>query len=395
MAEEDKVIGDREAASAPGGTGILTQEEAVQEAVPVTARRAGAAPSLEEAPAEAPPLPPSADDRKRRRNGGGKTAITVTVVLVAIVGLSAWYLSRPTPLIIQGEADSTRIDIAARVDGRISKIPVVRGQNVDAGSTLLSIDNPELVAKYEEAIATKGVAEAELARIHAGTRAETIAVRKAEIDRTAAEAKLAQQSYDRIRQLTAGQFATQQKLDEMTDALRVAQRSYDQAMLAYAEAVAGFTPEEVRMAETKVAQADAAAKTLKSLVDQMVVTAPADTQVYQIDIEQGEVVAPGIPLLSLVDLNDIWLHFDLREDLLRDLKLGDEIEVRIPALDDREVVAEVRLIASKGEYAGWRATRATGDFDLRTFAIRAYPAEKIVGLRPGMSAYAEWPLAKQ
>src|SRR5262249_24402422 len=160
-----------------------------------------------------------------------------------------WYLSRPTPLIIQGEADSTRIDIAARVDGRISKIPVVRGQNVDAGSTLLRIDNPELVAKYEEAIANKDVAEAELARIHAGTRAETIAVRKAEIDRTASEAALVQQSYDRVRQLTAGQYATQHRLDEVTDALRVAQRSYDQAKLAYAEAVAGFTPEEVRMAE--------------------------------------------------------------------------------------------------------------------------------------------------
>jgi HlyD family secretion protein len=94
----------------------------------------------------------------------------------AIVALSAWYLSRPTSLIIQGEAVSTRIDIAARVDGRVSRIPVLRGQYVDKGAILLRIDNPELVAKYEEAIADKGVAEPELARIHAGTRAETIAV---------------------------------------------------------------------------------------------------------------------------------------------------------------------------------------------------------------------------
>ena len=125
--------------------------------------------------------------------------------MFAIVALSAWYLSRPTSLIIQGEADSTRIDIAARVDGRVSRIPVVRGQYVDRGANLLRIDNPELVAKYEEAIADKGVAEAELARIHAGTRAETIAVRKAEIDRTASEAALAQQTFDRIRQKDPGQ----------------------------------------------------------------------------------------------------------------------------------------------------------------------------------------------
>jgi len=321
------------------------------------------------------------------------TAIVLAVIVAAIVGLSAWYLSRPVPLMIQGEADSTRIDIAARVDGRIAKIPVERGQDVPAGTVLLRIDNPELIAKLAEAVAAKGVADAELARIHAGTRAETVAVRKAEIDRTAADVALAQQTYDRLRKLVAGQYATQQRLDEATASLRVAQRSNDQAKLAYQEAIAGFTPEEVRMAETKVLRAEAAVNTLQSLVDQMVVTAPAATQVYQIDIEQGEVVAPGIPLLSLVEMNDIWVGFDLREDLIKGVKLGDKFDVRIPALGDRRISVEVKLIAAKGEYAGWRATRATGDFDLRTFAIRAYPVEPIPGLRPGMSAYADWPTA--
>ena len=330
---------------------------------------------------------------KRSSHSGVPTAIVLAMIVAAIVGMSAWYLSRPTPLLIQGEADSTRIDIAARVDGRISKIAVERGQNVPAGAVLLRIDNPELVARLAEAVAAKGVADAELARIHAGTRAETVAVRKAEIDRTGADVALAQQTYDRLKKLVAGQYATQQRLDEATAALRVAQRSYDQAKLGYQEAIAGFTPEEVRMAETKVARAAAAVATLQALVDQMVVTAPSATQVYQINVEQGEVVAPGIPLLTLVDMNDIWLRFDLREDLIKDVKLGDKIELRVPALGDRRVTTEIRLIAARGEYAGWRATRATGDFDLRTFAIRAYPTEPVPGLRPGMSAYAEWPAA--
>ena len=328
---------------------------------------------------------------KRSSHSGVPTAIVLAAIVAAIVGMSAWYLSRPTPLLIQGEADSTRIDIAARVDGRISKIAVERGQNVPAGAVLLRIDNPELVARLAEAVAAKGVADAELARIHAGTRAETVAVRKAEIDRTAADLALAQQTYDRLKKLVAGQYATQQRLDEATAALRVAQRGYDQAKLGYQEAIAGFTPEEVHMAETKVLRAAAAVATLQSLVDQMVVTAPAATQVYQINVEEGEVVAPGIPLLTLVEMNDIWLRFDLREDLIKDVKLGDKIALRIPALGDRRVVTEIRLIAARGEYAGWRATRATGDFDLRTFAIRAYPTEAVPGLRPGMSAYAEWP----
>jgi HlyD family secretion protein len=126
------------------------------------------------------------------------------------------------------------------------------------------------------------------------------------------------------------------------------------------------------------------------LVDQLTVSAPVASQVYQIPAEEGEVVTPGVPLLSLVDLADTWLGFSLREDLTAGLNVGDRFAVRIPALGNREVVVEIRVIATKGEYAGWRATRGTGDFDLRPFAIRAYPVEKIDGLRPGMSVYADW-----
>jgi len=64
--------------------------------------------------------------------------------------------------------------------------------------------------------------------------------------------------------------------------------------------------------------------------------------------------------------------------------------VRIPALGDRRITVEVKLIATKGEYASWRATRATGDFNLRTFSIRAYSVDKVPELHPGMSAYTDW-----
>ena len=92
----------------------------------------------------------------------------------------------------------------------------------------------------------------------------------------------------------------------------------------------------------------------------------------------------------MIDLDDMWIHFDLREDLVKTLKVGDRFDVRIPALADRRITVEVKLIATKGEYASWRATRATGDFDLRTFSIRAYPVDKVPELRPGMSAYLDW-----
>ena len=350
--------------------------------------------SVEEAEARDAPSSTKAAEAPRRepagRADGTVHAILVAVIIVAIVGLSLWYLTRPAPLLVQGEIDSTRIDLAARVDGRVAKIRVARGETVAAQAALIDIDNPELVAKYHEAAAARAGAEAELARIRVGTRPEIIAERKAGIDAADANVVLAKQTYDRLHQLAADQYAPQAQLDQATDQLRVAQRTDDQAKLAYDEAVNGFTKEEHEIAEANVTKAAAAVATLKALVDQMVVLAPVASQVYRINVEDGEFVLPGVPLLSLVDLDDTWIRFDLREDLLKGLKIGDRITVRIPALGDRQVTAEIRLIPPQGEYAGWRATRATGDFDLRTFQIRAYPAEKIPGLRPGMSVYAEW-----
>ena len=145
--------------------------------------------------------------------------------------MAIWYLARPEPLLVQGEAESTRVDIAARVSGRLAKIAVARGQNVAAGATLLVIDNPELVAELREAEAAKLIADAELSRINVGTRAEIIAQRKAEIDRATADVTLAQQTYDRTKQLAAAQFAPQSKLDQDTNALTLAQKRLDQAKL--------------------------------------------------------------------------------------------------------------------------------------------------------------------
>jgi HlyD family secretion protein len=330
------------------------------------------------------PPPPASARRVEPR------AIIVGVLFVAIIGLAIWYLARPEPLLVQGEVESTRVDIAARVSGRLAKIAVARGQDVAAGAMLLQIDNPELIAELQEARAEKGVADAELARINAGTRSEIVAQRKAEIDRATADLTLARQTYDRTRQLVADRFAPQSKLDQDAAALTTTQNRVGQATLAYQEAVRGFTAEEREIAEANVGRAVAKIETVKSLADQLSVTAPLASQVYQIPVEEGEVVIPGIPLLSLVDLNDTWVGFSLREDLIAGLKVGDRFSVRIPALRDLSTVVEVRVIAPKGEYAGWRATRATGDFDLRTFRIRAYPVQKIPGLRPGMSVYTDW-----
>ncbi len=316
--------------------------------------------------------------------------LIVVVLFVVMIGLSLWYLTRREPLVIQGEVQSRTFDMAARVDGRIGQIVVARSQDVSQGAPLIRIDNPELIAKEKQSEAALRVAEAELARVRAGFRAETIAVRQAEVERAEADLTLAQKTFERTRQLVATHDSPQSQFDKDRAALTLAERSLDQARFAYKEAVAGFTREDLGVALAKVETAKADVDTLRALVDQMVVMAPADSQVFRIPVEDGEFVLPGVPLISLIDPKDMWVQFDLREDLLRDLRQGSKFDVRVPALGGRVVELEVRVIAAKGEYTGWRATRASGDFDLRTFEIRAYPTQPVAGLRPGMSVYTDW-----
>ena len=326
----------------------------------------------------------------KRRSSGNAPAVILAVIIVGVVALSIWYLVRPQPLLLQGEVDSTRLDIAARVDGRVAEIPVVRGQDVSAGAVLVRIDNPETMAKLEQARAAKVVAEAQLANINAGTRPEVIAARKAAHERAQAATTLAQQTYDRLRELLRKGFATRAQLDQATDSLHESQKATEQAKFAYEQAVHGYTREERQIAVSIVRKATADIESVQSIVDQMVVYAPVASQLYKRNVEPGEYVSPGVPLFTLIDLNETWVHFDLREDLAKTLKVGDRFAVRVPALGERTITVEVKLIATRGEYASWRATRATGDFDLRTFEVRAYPVDKVPELRPGMSAYTDW-----
>jgi len=339
---------------------------------------------------ESTPDAPGGEPAKTAHNPTRAPSIIVGVIAAVVVGLSVFYLARPVPLLVQGEVDATRLDIAARVDGRVGKLPVERGQNVAAGAVLVEIDNPETVAKHEQMKAAKAVADAQLANVLVGTRVEVVAARKAEMDRAQAALVLAQKTFDRTHTLTEQGNAPQARLDQATDALHETERAVDQAKSAYEQAVNGYTREERAIAKANVEKAEADIHGVQSIIDQLVVYAPVASQVYQRNVEPGEYVSPGVPLVTLINLGDVWIHFDLREDLIKGLKVGDKFDVRIPALNDRSVTVEVKLIATKGEYASWRATRASGDFDLRTFSIRAYPVQPVHELRPGMSAYLDW-----
>src|SRR5580693_5114727 len=178
--------------------------------------------------------------RKERKDAPKSAArvpsVIVAIVAAAVIVLSMYYLMRPGPLIVQGEVDATRLDIAARVDGRVKEIPVERGQNVPAGAVLVRIDNPETLAKHGQMRAAEAVAAAQLANVLAGTRVETIAARKAEMERAQAALVLAQKTFDRTNILTQQGNAPQARLDQMTDSLHESERAVDQATSAYEQA---------------------------------------------------------------------------------------------------------------------------------------------------------------
>src|SRR5258708_5453394 len=209
---------------------------------------------------------PSDGKEKNTRTATRAPSIIVGIVAGVVVALSVFYLLRPEPLLVQGEADATRFDIAARVDGRVKEIPVERGQNVPAGAVLARIDNPETLAKHEQMRAAKIVAEAQLANVLVGTRVETIAARKAEMERAQAALVLAQKTFDRTHTLTEQGNAPQARLDQVTDALHESERAVDQAKSAYDQAVHGYTKQERAISKTNVHKPTTHIHSLQSLI---------------------------------------------------------------------------------------------------------------------------------
>src|SRR6266700_1634073 len=234
---------------------------------------------------------PSDRQDKNARTATRVPSIIVGIVAAVVVVLSVFYLLRPEPLLVQGEVDATRLDIAARVDGRVKEIPAERGQNVPAGAVLVRIDTPETLAKHGPTAAAKAVAEAQLANILAGTRAEVVAARKATLARAQAAQVLAQKTFDRVQHLTEQGNAPQARLDPVTANLHESERAVDQAKSAHDQAVNGYTREEREIAKANVEKASADIQAVQSIVDQMGIYAPVAAQIYQRNVEPGEYVS--------------------------------------------------------------------------------------------------------
>ncbi len=316
----------------------------------------------------------------------GLIALIIVVILIFIVGL---IINRPEPIIIQGEADASEIRISGKITGRINQFNVEEGSKVNMGDTLVIIDSPELSAKLEQANAAESAAQAQNKKAIKGARKEQIMGAFEMWQKAQVGVDISKKSYDRVQHLFEKGVVTAQKRDEAEAQYKAAVATANAAKSQYDMAKNGAESEDKEAALALVDRAKGAVNEVKSYFKEITLTSPINGEVTDVYPKRGELVGAGAPIMSIVDLNDIWFSFNVREDLLGELKMGKTFKVKVPALNNQIVEVKVTYIKALASYATWKATKTTGQFDVKTFEVRARPTAKVENLRPGMTALFE------
>jgi len=316
----------------------------------------------------------------------GLIALIVVVILIFIVGI---IINRHEPVIIQGEADASEIRISGKIPGRIKEFRGEEGSQVKAGDTLVIIDSPELTAKLEQASAAQNAASAQDRKANKGARKELILGAFEMYQKAQVGVDITKKSYDRVQRLFDKGVVTAQKRDEAEAQYKASVATSNAAKSQYDMALNGAEKEDKEAALALVDRAKGAVNEVKSYIRETTLTSPINGEITEIYPKCGELVGTGAPIMSIVDLNDMWFTFNIREDLLDDLKMGKTFSVKVPALNNRVIAVKVNYIKALASYATWKATKTTGQFDVKTFEVRARPTSKITDLRPGMTALFE------
>ncbi len=244
-------------------------------------------------------------------------------------------------------------------------------------------------AKLEQARAVVAAAEAQSEKAVTGSRGEQIAGAYQLWQQARAGEMIAEKTYDRIRNLYDKEVVTAQQRDEAEARYMASAAASRAAEAQYNMALSGAREEDIEAARAQADQAHGALDEVESYLNETWIIAPVSGEVTAIYPHAGELVGTGTPVVSIADMSDMWVTLNVREDMLSGIETGDKLTLRIPALGDREAEFEVSYIKSLGSYATWRATKATSDFDAKTFEVRARPVSRVEGLRAGMSALFE------
>ena len=312
----------------------------------------------------------------------GVMALVGIVLAVSIIG---YFVSRPKDIVIQGEAEATEYRVSGKVPGRIEEFRAQEGDAVRKGDTLVIIDSPEIRSKIAEANAAKAAAVAQKNKAMNGARAEQITGAYEMWQKALVGEEVMRKSYERIKSLHDQKVVSDQKYDEVEAQYNAAVATAKAAKSQYDMAVKGARQEDKDAAVALVERANAAVRLVNSYKDEIRLTSPADGIIAARYPKVGELVGQGSPIMTIQDLEDMWFTFNIREDRLHKMQQGDKITLTVPALDNAQVTATVYYMAVRESYATWRATKEMGEFDTRTFEVRARPDAPVKGLRPGMS----------
>lgn len=309
--------------------------------------------------------------------------VVAATIALAVIG----FLCLETPSSpVEGQVEANSVKISGKLPGRVVKFYVQEGDMVKAGDTLVHIYSSLAEAKLMQAEGMETAAGAANRKVDAGTRSQIVQSARDIVAQAEAATGIARKTYDRMENLFSQGVVSAQKRDEAKAAYEAAKAGESAARSQLSLAISGAQKEDKEAAAAMVTVARGGVKEVQSLLEDQYLTAPCDGQIDIIYPQEGELMALGAPIMNLLKIDDRWITFNVREELLNDLPLGADVTVKIPALDMKEVKGKVYYVRDMGSYATWRATKSTGDWDSRTFTVKMRPDKQVPELRPGMTA---------
>jgi HlyD family secretion protein len=316
-----------------------------------------------------------------------RRAAIVAIAFVLVAGVLIYSVRRSgSAATIVGVVRATEVRVEPEVDGQLVSIAVEKGAQVHAGDVLARLSAVELTAQADQARAALAPANANRNNVYAGVRREQVDSLKAAIAKAGASLEYVQAQLTRTSTLARQSFESQQSLDQAENDVASARADVAEAQANYDAAVAGPTREERAIADAQVQAAAAAVAVLERRLEKMVLRAPADGVVSVIVAEVGENIHAGQPILMVEAAGEQWLSFNVREDHLSGLTVGQTVSVARNGSAIKAVITELRPL---GVFATWQAERVIGDHDRNTLRLRLDPEGELADLEPGMTVWIE------
>lgn len=365
-----------------------------------------------------------------------RTLVIVGILTVGVLVLLSWTRHRPRPFYVSGFVEVEDVRVGSRVGGRVARVEVQEGQVVRRGETLLVFEPYDFQERRAEAVAQLAARRAVLMRLEAGFRKEEIEQAKARRDRTASEldklmagarpleisiledrvavaqAELveAEAEYRRVADLYENDRAVRREMDAAVRQLDVARaraavardelslaregaRSEEiasarfalvEAQQALALLEAGYRPEEIDQVRAEVQALEAAVAAIDRQIAELTVTAPHDGVVEALDLQPGDLVAPGSPVLTLLLRESPYVRAFVPENRLA-LTIGQIVHVRVDSFADRTFTGRVMFIAGQGEFTP-NNVQTPEQRVKQVFRIKVVVDDPSGMLRAGMSA---------